>query len=235
MKRFMALTALAIGLSAGTASAQTVASLGMNGLDPASGKAAKQVVIFFHGYTQTGAAMKPLAEALAKRLPDAAFVFNDGPMDANNGKSWYILRGEDPTNTRAASKKIAVDTVTKVSQGLKVPHENIVVVGFSQGGGVAYDAGSCSAPHVKAIVSLAGVLANGDCPLEAQAKPAPVLIVYNDQDPVVKPEMIQAFQAQLTKTGYQSKLETVAGTTHFPAQEGIVKAENFIVAQLGGK
>jgi dienelactone hydrolase len=162
-------------------------------------------------------------------------VFIRVELDANNGKSWYVLRGEDPTNTRGASKKIAVDTVTKVSQGLKVQHENIVVVGFSQGGGVAYDAGSCSAPDVKAIVSLAGVLANGDCALEAQGKPAPVLIVYNDQDPVVKPEMIQAFQAQLTKIGYQSKLETVVGTTHFPAPEGITKAENFIVAQLGGK
>ena len=193
MKRFLALTALAIGLGAGAASAQTVASIGMNGLDPASGKPAKQAVIFFHGYTQTGAAMKPLAEALAKRLPDTAFIFNDGPLDANNGKSWYILRGEDPTNTRGASKKIATDTVTKVSQGLKVPHENIVVVGFSQGGGVAFDAASCSTPDVKAVVSLAGVLANGDCAAEAQGKAPPVLIVYNDQDPVVKPEMIKAF------------------------------------------
>ena len=58
MKRFLALTALAIGLGAGAASAQKVADLGFSGMDPASGKAPKQVVIFFHGYTQTGAAMR---------------------------------------------------------------------------------------------------------------------------------------------------------------------------------
>ena len=235
MKKFLALTALAIGLGAGAAHAQKVADLGMAGMDPASGKAPKQVVIFFHGYTQRGVAMKPLADTLAKRLPDAAFVFNDGPLDANGGKSWYVLRGEDTENTKGAVKKLAVDTVTKVSEGLKVPHDRIVVVGFSQGGGVAFDAGSCSAPDVKAIVSLAGILANGDCAKEASGKPAPVLIVHNDGDPLVKADMIQAFQDQLKKDGYESKLETVSGTTHWPAADGLTKAEDFIVAQLGGK
>ena len=237
MKRFVALTALtalAIGLGAGAASAQKVADLGFSGMDPRSGKAPKQVVIFFHGYTQTGIAMKPLADTLAKRLPDAAFIFNDGPMPQGNGKSWYVLRGEDPDNTKAAVKKLAVDTVTKASEGLKVPHEKIVVVGFSQGGGVAFDAGSCSTPDVKAIVSLAGILANGDCTKEASGKAADVLIVYNDADPTVKPDRIQAFQEQLKKDGYESKLETVAGTTHWPAPEGLIKAQDYIVKQLGG-
>lgn len=235
MKRFIALMALAIGMGAGAAHAQKVADLGMAGVDPASGKAPKQVVIFFHGYTQRGVAMKPLADTLAKRLPDAAFIFNDGPLDANGGKSWYVLRGEDPENTRGAVKKLAVDTVTKVSEGLKVPHDRIVVVGFSQGGGVAFDAGSCSAPDVKAVVSLAGILANGDCAKEASGKAASVLIVHNDNDPTVKADRIAAFQEQLKKDGYDSTLETVAGATHWPAPEGLVKAQDFIVAQLGGK
>lgn len=234
MKRFLALAALAAGLGAGAAHAQKVADLGMAGMDPASGKAPKQVVIFFHGYTQRGVAMKPLADTLAKRLPDAAFIFNDGPLDANGGKSWYVLRGEDPENTKGAVKKLAVDTVTKASEGLKVPRNQIVVVGFSQGGGVAFDAGSCSAPDVKAVVSLAGILANGDCTAEASGK-ASVLIVHNDNDPTVKADRIQAFQEQLKKDGYDSTLETVAGATHWPAPEGLIKAQDFIVAQLGGK
>src|SRR5690606_4620905 len=71
MKRFLMLTALAVGLGVGAAHAQKVADLGMAGRDPASGKAPKQAVIFFHGYTQQGQAMKPLADTMAKRLPDA--------------------------------------------------------------------------------------------------------------------------------------------------------------------
>ena len=235
MKRFLMLTAMAVGLGVGAAHAQKVADLGMAGMDPASGKAPKQAVIFFHGYTQQGQAMKPLADTLAKRLPDAAFIFNNGPMTQGNGYSWYVLRGEDPDNTKGAVKKLAVDTVTKVSEGLKVPHDQIVVVGFSQGGGVAFDAGSCSTPDVKAVVSLAGVLANGDCAKEASGTPANVFIVHNDGDPTVKADRIQAFQDAAKKGGYDSKLETVSGTTHWPAPEGLIKAQDFIVAQLGGK
>jgi phospholipase/carboxylesterase len=235
MKRFLMLTAMAVGLGVGAAHAQKVADLGMAGMDPASGKAPKQAVIFFHGYTQQGQAMKPLADTLAKRLPDAAFIFNNGPMTQGNGYSWYVLRGEDPENTKGAVKKLAVDTVTKVSEGLKVPHDQIVVVGFSQGGGVAFDAGSCSTPDVKAVVSLAGVLANGDCAKEASGAAANVFIVHNDGDPTVKADRIQAFQDAAKKGGYDSKLETVSGTTHWPAPDGLIKAQDFIVAQLGGK
>lgn len=235
MRKFLALAVLAAGIGAGAAHAQKVADLGMAGMDPASGKAAKQVVIFFHGYTQRGVAMKSLADTLAKRLPDAAFIFNDGPLEANGGRSWYILRAPDPENTRGASKTLAVDTVKKVSEGLKVPREQIVVVGFSQGGGVAFDAGSCSTPDVKAVVSLAGILAVGDCAAEAGGRKAEVLIVHNDGDPTVKADRIADFQAQLTKDGYESKLETVVGASHWPAPEGLIKAQDFIVAQLGGK
>lgn len=235
MKRFLMLTALAVGLGVGAAHAQKVADLGMAGRDPASGNAPKQAVIFFHGYTQQGQAMKPLADTMAKRLPDAAFIFNNGPLPQGSGYSWYVLRGEDPDNTKAAAKKLAVDTVTKVSEGLKVPHENIVVVGFSQGGGVAFDAGACSTPDVKAVVSLAGIIANGDCAKEASGAPANVLIVHNDGDPTVGADRIQAFQETLKKGGYDSKLETVSGTSHWPAPDGLIKAQDFIVAQLGGK
>jgi phospholipase/carboxylesterase len=236
MKRFLMLTALAVGIGAGAAHAQKVADLGYQGVDPASGKAPKQAIVFFHGYTQTGAAMKPLAERLAARLPDAAFIFNDGPLAVGQGKSWYVLRGEDPDNTKGAVKQLAVDTVKKVSEGLKVPNQNIVVVGFSQGGGVAFDAASCSSPDVKAVVSLAGIVANGDCKSESTSGGnAQVLIVHNDGDPTVNADRIQAFQDALKVQGYNTQLERVSGTTHWPAEEGLKKAEDFIVGQLGGK
>ncbi len=235
MIRLLAVAAMAIGLGAGVANAQKVADIGMAGMDPKSGNAPKQAVIFFHGYTQRGAAMKPLADTLAKRLPDAAFIFNDGPLDAGNGRSWYVLRGEDTENTRAKAKQVAVDTVTKVSEGLKVPFDQIVVVGFSQGGGVAFDAGSCVSPDVKAVVSLAGIVANGDCKSESTSGGnAKVLIIHNDGDPTVNAARIQQFQDTLKTGGYNSKLETVSGTTHWPAPEGLTMALDFIVEQLGG-
>ncbi|MEQ1782667.1 MAG: dienelactone hydrolase family protein [Hyphomonadaceae bacterium] len=236
MKKLVAMAAMAaaVGLGAGAAHAQKVADTGMQGLDPASGKVPKQIVVMFHGYTQNGMAMKPLAQELAKRLPDAAFIFNDGPMAAQSGRSWYVLRGEDKDNTRGAVKQIAVDTVNKASDVLKVPHDKIITVGFSQGGGVAFDAGTCVKGDVKAVVSLAGIIANGDCAAEIDGKTPNVLIVHNDADPLVGADRIKAFQDKLTAGGYTSKLEEVKGEAHWPSPDGIQKAEDFIVAQLGG-
>jgi predicted esterase len=220
MLKLLAVAALVVGIGAGAAGAQTVADIGMAGEDPRSGKAPKQAVIFFHGYTQRGSAMKALADTLAKRLPDAAFIFNDGPLEASGGRSWYVLRGEDTENTRAKAKQVATDTVRKVSEGLGVPYDQIVVVGFSQGGGVAFDGGSCVSPDV-----------NGDCKAEDGAK-ANVLIVYNDSDPTVSRERIQQFQDTLKAGGYASQLETFPGAAHWPVAAGLIRAQDFIVEQL---
>lgn len=234
MKHLALIAAASIILGAGAASAQTVTGLGLQGQNPASGKPAKQLVVMFHGFTQQGIAMKPVADDLAKRLPDAAFVYVDGPLDARNGKSWYDFQGDNKASTMAAAKTLAVKLVKDAQTALKVKPENTVVIGFSQGGGVALDAGICSAPDVKAVVSLAGVL-ESTCEKEKSGKPATILIVRNDNDQTVKEDRIIAFEDAIKTAGYTSERKTVAGTTHWPSPDGIKIAEDFIVAQLGGK
>lgn len=231
MKRLACLAAAA-ALCAGAASAQTVASTGHAGLDPASGKAPTQAVIMFHGFTQKGENMKPLAEALAKRLPDAVFIFDDAPNAARAGFSWYDMQGDNAAS-KAAAKKLATDLVSKVQTTWKIKPENMVAVGFSQGGGVALDAGICSAPDLKAVVSLAGVL-ESTCQKEG-ATGANILIVRNDNDNLVKEDRIVAFEDAVKAAGYTSKREQVPGTAHVVEPAGMKIAEDFIVAQLGGK
>jgi poly(3-hydroxybutyrate) depolymerase len=132
MKKLALLAAVAV-LGAGAASAQTVASTGHAGLDPASGKAPTQAVIMFHGFGQKGENMKPIAEDLAKRLPNAVFIFDNAPATQGQGFSWYNLRAEDPEG-RAKAKGIATGLVKTAQDTWKIKPENIVTVGFSQGG-----------------------------------------------------------------------------------------------------
>jgi phospholipase/carboxylesterase len=233
LKRLLAVSALAAGIGLGAASAQTVASINHAGLDPASGKAPKQAVIMFHGYTQKGEAMKPVAEALAKRLPNAVFIFDNAPNTQGQGFSWYDMQGDNAAS-KAAARELATKLVKTVESTWKLKPDQIVAIGFSQGGGIALDAGICSKPNLKAVVSLAGVL-ESSCDKAASDKATNILIVRNDADPLVKEERIVAFEDAVKKAGYTSKRETVKGTTHWPAEDGIKKAEDFIVAQLGGK
>ena len=229
----LALAATAISLIAGAASAQTVKSISHEGLDPASGKAPKQAVLMFHGYTQRGVDMKVVADDLAKRLPDAVFIFDNAPNVARSGFSWYDMQGENAAS-KAAAKDLATGLVKTAETTWKLKPDHIVAVGFSQGGGVALDAAICSKPNLKAVVSLAGVL-ESSCDKVSTDQATNILIVRNDSDPLVKEERIVAFEDAVKKAGYTSKRETVTGATHWPAEDGVKKAEDFIVAQLGGK
>jgi phospholipase/carboxylesterase len=234
MKRLVLATLAAFGLGAGGASAQTLASLKHQGLDPASGQPPKQLVVFFHGYTQKGEAMRPLATALSKRLPDAAFVFDNGPLVQGSGFSWYDFQGPNAATTRQAAQDNAAKLVKSLSEAYKVAPQNIVTVGFSQGGGVAAMGATCSAPDVKAVVSLAGVIPQV-CQKEASGAPTKILIVWNEGDPTVKRDRIDAGVATLKTAGYDADLKTYDGDAHWPAPDALKAAEDFIVAELGGR
>lgn len=233
MKRLALVLAASVALGAGAASAQTVASINHQGMDPASGKAPTEAVIMFHGYTQSGEAMKPVAEALAARLPNAVFIFDNAPNPIRNGFSWYDMQGDNAAS-KAAAKDLATGLVKTVEDTWKIKPDHIVAVGFSQGGGMALDAGICTPTPVKAVVSLAGVLESA-CDKPKGAKATNILIVRNDGDPLVKEPLIVKFEEAVKGAGYTSKRETVEGTTHWPSANGIKMAEDFVVKQLGGK
>lgn len=212
--------------------AATLADLGQQGLAPASGQPAEQLVVFFHGYTQKGEAMRPLAERLAQQLPNAAFVFNDAPIPANNGFSWYNFRGDDSAATKETARANAAALVSNLSNQMRIPPSKIVTVGFSQGGGIAAQAATCVSPGATAVVSLAGVIETV-CSKTGEVSPD-VLIVWNEGDPTVNRERIDVGIAALKGAGFEPDFETFEGDTHFPAPPAIDRAMEFIVAELGG-
>ena len=210
----------------------TLAELGQQGMAPASGGEAKQLVVFFHGYTQRGEAMRPLAETLAERLPDAAFVFNDAPLTAGPGRSWYNFRSDDSVETKEAARAAAAELLANLSNSMRIPPSKIVTVGFSQGGGIAAQGATCITPGAKAFVSLAGVI-EIVC-TETSAVSPNGLIVWNEDDPTVDRARIDVGLASLKAAGFEPTFETFDGDTHWPAPAAIQRAMDFIVAQLGG-
>ncbi len=210
----------------------TVVELGQQGMSPASGGEAKQLVVFFHGYTQRGEAMRPLAEALSERLPDAAFVFNDAPLTAGPGRSWYNFRGDDSAATKESARAAAAELVSRLSNSMRIPPSKIVTVGFSQGGGIAAQAATCITPGAAAYVSLAGVIETV-CTQTSAVSPDG-LIVWNEGDPTVDRARIDAGIASLKAAGFSPQFETFAGDAHWPAPAALQRASDFIIAQLGG-
>lgn len=98
-----------------------------------------QLLILLHGLGGSGAAMRPLAEALRERFAQAAIVAPDAPQAADGGapgRQWFSVQGLDDT-TRAARVAAALgplrDWVRATQRRLGVDPQATAIAGFSQG------------------------------------------------------------------------------------------------------
>lgn len=136
-----------------------IAAIGHTGLDPQSGGAPAKVVVLFHAEGQSAEAMRPLAQALAPKLPDTLFVFDDGLVRNGDAYTWY--RASD---TGASSRQLAYNHATRLVATLSniyaVPPSRIVTVGFSQGAELAIVSASCTSPASAASVAVASAVAS---------------------------------------------------------------------------
>ena len=66
---------------------------------PASGGAAKQLIVFVHGYGADGNDLIGLAPHYAQVVPDTAFISPNAPYPcemAPFGRQWFSIQNEDP-------------------------------------------------------------------------------------------------------------------------------------------
>jgi len=106
-------------------------------------------VIWLHGLGADGYDFEPVARQLLQpdALPNVRFILPHAPEMAvtrNNGyvmPAWYDIYGvipvheEDEAGIKASQRYIDTLIQTEVSRG--IPHERIIVAGFSQGGAIA--------------------------------------------------------------------------------------------------
>lgn len=153
-----------------------IAAIGHTGLDPQSGGAPTKVVVLFHGEGQSAESMRPLAQALAPKLPDTLFVFDDGLVRSGDAYSWYRASGAD-ISSRQLAYNHATRLVATLSNIYAVPPSRIVTVGFSQGAELAIVSASCTSPVSSASVAVASAVAE-----RCKNDEDPALLIVADED-----------------------------------------------------
>lgn len=117
---------------------------GESGLDgpregPASGGAAKQLIVLLHGVGADGNDLIGLAPALAPHFPDAAFVAPDGPQPcdfAPFGRQWFSLQSREEQALLAGVDAAAPALNAFLDAELarhRLTAESLALIGFSQG------------------------------------------------------------------------------------------------------
>ncbi|MFQ3623318.1 MAG: phospholipase, partial [Acetobacteraceae bacterium] len=175
-------------------------------LAPASGRAARLLVVLCHGVGADGRDLAALAEEIAPLLPEAAFACPDAPEPfafAPFGRQWFPLADLAPARLEAGVRRAAPVLARFVAEeaarwGLGA--DRVVLGGFSQGAMTALFAGLGMTPAPAAVAAFSGALPV--LPQRPVGPPRPpVLLVHGADDPVVPVALSQAAERVLRGAG----------------------------------
>jgi phospholipase/carboxylesterase len=193
----------------------------------------KSLVIFLHGIGASGAQLMPLASSWRSRLPAARFAAPDAPMHHRYGHQWFSTEGNPLEPSRILAARGAFDAViwdVLRREGFDGAHDQVALVGVSQGAIVALDAVASGRWQVGALVSFAGLLPPQT--ISPASKDTPILLVHGQNDTTIPPMASKLAAAQLRAAGFKVELDVEAGVGHTISPSGADTAFTFLTNAL---
>jgi phospholipase/carboxylesterase len=212
-------------------------------LEPRSG-AARQLVVFLHGYGADGNDLIDIGRAWAGLLPDAAFVSPHAPHacgQAPMGREWFPLTFRDPNERWTGVNAAAPELNRFLDAELKrrnLPNSALALVGFSQGTMMALHVGLRRAEAPAAIVGYSGLLVvpeqidPDNFAAEIVSRP-PVLLVHGDRDDLIPVQALMHATQGLSALGVPVEWHVSPGVAHGIDQEGLRHGGEFLARRFG--
>ncbi len=211
-------------------------------LNPRSG-AARQLVVFLHGYGADGNDLIEIGRAWQQLLPHAVFVSPHAPEPCGQapvGKQWFALTFRDPDERWTGVNKAAPILERFIDAELarhKLPPSALALVGFSQGTMMALHVGLRRAVAPAAIVGYSGILVlppdgNLDAfAAEIKSRP-PVLLIHGDRDDLIPPQALFQATQSLAELGVSVEWHLSAGIGHGIDAEGLRHGGEFLARRV---
>lgn len=201
---------------------------------PASGAAAKQLVILLHGLGADGNDLIALAPHLAQNLPDAHFIAPDAPFPcdmAPYGRQWFSLQDRNPAVMLSGIRMAAPildGFIDKQTERFGLDAGSVALVGFSQGTMMSLHVAPRRPEPLAAVVGFSGALLAGEAlSEEARSKP-PVLLIHGDADEVVPVQATPAAAGALQDAGFTVETLICPGVPHSIDPAGLRRAIDFL-------
>lgn len=197
---------------------------------PASGGAARSLVILLHGYGSNGEDLISLAPYWTDSLPDTAFVAPNAPEicpGAPGGYQWWGITSLDPTARATGAARAApalADFIDSELTRAGLTEADLALVGFSQGTMMALQVGPTRATAMAGIVGYSGMLADAALLKSASTKP-PILLVHGDADPMIPIAAFHQAETALAAANFSVESHVSPGLAHSIDMPGL---------QLGG-
>ncbi len=187
----------------------------------ASAGPATTLFVMLHGVGADAQSFHDIARKLAPSFPHADFVTPDGfyPFDqAPSGRQWFSIEGVTPANRAGRVRDAATEVSAWIDAQLdarKLPHERVIVVGFSQGAIVGSWLALHRTPSPLAIVMLSGRIGDDATPI-ANTVQTPVFWGHGSADariPVAEQEpgakLLEGWGARVTTHVYPGLTHSV--------------------------
>lgn len=208
-------------------------------------EAATACVIWLHGLGADGHDFEPVVPHLGEHAArEVRFVFPQAPMQPvtiNGGyvmRAWYDImeadlgRRADEAGVRSSEQSLRAYIQAETDRG--IPHQRIVLAGFSQGGAIALQTGLRLDNPVAGILALSTYL-----PLEAEARQEanpdnatiPIFMAHGTEDPVIPIEMAERSRDTLKSLGYAVDWR-VYPMPHSVSPEEIADIANWLTERL---
>jgi phospholipase/carboxylesterase len=212
-------------------------------IEPRAGGAARQLVVFLHGYGADGNDLIEIGRAWQPVMPHAAFVSPHAPHpcgQAPMGREWFPLtdRAQNERWRGVNSAAPILDRFLDAElQRRNLPPSALALVGFSQGTMMALHVGLRRAVAPLAVVGYSGLLVTEpDATAEALAAEIkshpPVLLVHGDSDDLIPPQALFLTTNNLAALGIPVEWHLSAGIGHGIDQEGLRQGGEFIAKRL---
>jgi phospholipase/carboxylesterase len=211
-------------------------------IEPRAG-AARQLVVFLHGYGADGNDLIDIGRAWQPVMPDAAFMSPHAPSacgQAPMGREWFPLTIRDPgerwTGANAAAPTLDVFLDAELKRR-NLPPSALALVGFSQGTMMALHVGLRRATAPFAIVGYSGLLCvPPDGKLEVMAgeikSRPPVLLVHGDSDDLIPPQALFHASNALATMGVPVEWHISPGIGHGIDAEGLRHGAEFLARRM---
>ena len=211
-------------------------------LEPRSG-AARQLVVFLHGYGADGNDLISIGEAWQPLLPQAAFVSPHAPEPcgmAPVGRQWFPLTFRDPNERWVgvnAAAPILNRFLDKELQRRNLPASALALVGFSQGTMMALHVGLRREAAPAAIVGYSGLLvlppnAAPDVVAGEIVSRPPVLLIHGDRDDLIPVQALTHAREGLATLGVPVEWHVSHGIGHGIDAEGLRQGGEFLSKRL---
>jgi phospholipase/carboxylesterase len=207
-------------------------------LEPRSG-AARQLVVFLHGYGADGNDLIEIGRAWQQLLPHAAFVSPHAPRpcgQAPTGREWFPLTFRNPEERWTGVNEAGPILDSFLDAELKrrnLPPTALALVGFSQGTMMALHVGLRRAVAPVGIVGYSGMfvvpenLEPESFAAEIRSRP-PVLLIHGDADQLIPVQALLHAAQGLAALDVPAEWHISAGIGHGIDQEGLRQGGEFL-------